>query len=80
MSISLTDDTVGNDVVDAAGDKIGIVTAVKHGTARVDPDPGLTAKFKAKLGWEDAEQADYPLQEEAIDTVSDDEIRLQYAR
>jgi hypothetical protein len=80
MSTTITDDAVGNDVVDAEGEKIGIVSAVKHGAARVDPDPGLTDKFKAKLDWEDADAADFPLQEEAIDTVTDDEIRLQYAR
>lgn len=80
MSTALTEDAVGNDVVDAQGDKIGIVTAIEHGTPRVDSDPGLTDTFKAKLGWEDSGEEDYPLQEAAIDTVTDDEVRLQYAR
>lgn len=80
MTMTLSDDAVGTDVVDADGETVGIVTAVKHGTARVDADPGLTETFKAKLNWEDTKAADYPLQEEAIQTVTDDEIRLQYAR
>lgn len=80
MTPTITGDAVGKDVVDVENDKIGIVTAVKHGTARVDPDPGLTDKFKAKLNWEDADQEAYPLQEEAIKTVTDDEIRLDFAR
>lgn len=80
MSPTITDDAVGKDVVDAENDKIGIVTAVKHGTAQVDPDPGLTDKFKAKLDWEDADQEDFPLQEKAVETVTDDEIRLKFAR
>ncbi|PSP99912.1 hypothetical protein BRC89_02685 [Halobacteriales archaeon QS_4_70_19] len=80
MSETITDDAVGKDVVDAQNEKIGIVTAVENGTAKVDPDPGLTDKFKAKLSWEDADAEDYPLQEEAIETITDDEIRLQYGR
>lgn len=80
MSTTLSDDAVGKDVIDAEGEQIGIVTAVEYGTAHVDPDPGLTEKFKAKLGWDDADEAKYPLQEEAVETVTDDEIRLRYRR
>lgn len=72
-----TDDDVGKDVVNARGDKIGIVSAVDHGTAYVDPDPGMTDKIKAKLGWEDRDDDTYPLQEQSVETVTDDEIRLR---
>lgn len=77
MSTTLTDDAVGKDVVNAHGNKIGIVSRVDHGTAYVDSDPGLTDEFKAKLGWEDEDGTDYPLQEASIATVTDDEIRLR---
>lgn len=80
MSTAITDDAVGKEVVDADGETVGLVTAVKHGTAHVDPDPGITAKLKARLGWEDADEAEYPLQHEAVETVTDDEIRLKYDR
>lgn len=80
MSTQLTDDAVGKDVVDADGDTIGIVSAYENGTARVDPDPGLTDKFKTKLNWEDSDGEDYPLQESAVETVTTDEIRVQYTR
>ena len=74
----ITDDEVGKDVVAGNGDQVGIVSAVEHGTAYVDPDPGLTTKLQTKLGWEDRpDDEGYPLQEQAIDTVTDDEIRLQ---
>jgi len=80
MSTTVTDDAVGKDVIDADDEQIGVVTAVEYGTAHVDPDPGLSEKLKTKLGWEDREAAEYPIQEDAIGSVTDDEIRLQYSR
>lgn len=76
MHKPITEEAVGKDVVDAQGEKIGIVTAVESGTPKVDPHPGLTDKLKAKLNWEDTDAADYPLKEHAIETVTEDEIRL----
>jgi hypothetical protein len=75
--IQFTEDDVGKDVVRAGGDQVGIVTTVEAGTARVEPDPGLTTMIKTRLGWEDETESTYPLQEAAIDTVTDDEIRLR---
>ncbi len=73
----ITDDDVGKTVVAEDGTEIGIVSGYRYGTAYVDPDPGLTTKLKTKLGWEDTDDDDgYPLQQEAVDTVTDDEIRL----
>lgn len=80
MSTALTDDAVGKTVVDAQNEEVGMVTAVEHGTAQIEPDPGLTDTIKAKLGWEDADQEAFPLQEDAIASVTDDEIRLDYER
>jgi len=76
MPTQIPDDAVGRDIVDADGNQVGIATAVKHGTAYVDADPGITDKIRTRLGWEDTSEEDYPLQEEAIDTITDDEIRL----
>jgi hypothetical protein len=77
MATTLTDDAVGKTVVNADGEEVGIVTRVKHGTAHVDSDPGLTDKIKTKLGWEAPDEDDYPLQERAVATVTDEEIRLR---
>ena len=77
MSISITDEAVGKTVINAHGEEVGIVSEVRQGTAYIDPNPGLTDKFKAKLGWEDSDAADYPLQEAAVETVTDDEIHLR---
>ncbi len=75
--MSYTDDDVGKTVVNAEGRTVGTVTAVRHGTAYVDPDPGMFDRVKAKLGWEDVDDDTYPLQENEVSTITDDEIRLQ---
>lgn len=73
----ISEDDVGKDVVTADGDTVGIVSGYQHGTALVDPDPGITTKIKTALGWGETEEEDYPLQEERIASVTDDEIRLR---
>ena len=77
-TVQITDDDVGKTVVDVDGDEVGIVSAVRHGTAYVDPDPGITTKLKTKLGWEERDdEVGYPLQEPAVDTVTSEQIRLR---
>ena len=75
--LSYTDEDVGKRVVNADGEKIGTVTAIRHGTAQVDPDPDMFDQIKAKLGWEDVDEDAYPLQESGVSEVTDDEIRLR---
>ena len=71
-----TDNDVGKRVVNATGDKIGMVTEVRNGTPYVDPDVGMFDTVKAKLGWEDTDDDAYPLQDDQVSEVTDDEIRL----
>lgn len=75
--MSYTDKDVGKRVVNADGRTVGTVTAVRHGTAYVDPDPDMFDKIKAKLGWEDVDEDSYPLQRSEVSEVTDDEIRLR---
>ncbi|WP_418285267.1 PRC-barrel domain containing protein [Halorubrum sp. DTA46] len=75
-TVTLTENDEGKNVVNASGDAVGRVTSVEHGTAHVDPDPGLTDTIRSKLGWGDADEDSYQLDTESIETVSDDEIRL----
>jgi hypothetical protein len=77
MTKTVTEDAVGKSVVDARGNAVGIVVDVKHGTAYVEPDPDITDKLTAKLGWTEAGEESYPLQEAAVETVTDDEVRLR---
>jgi len=80
MSSTLSEDVVGNDVIDAAGEDVGIVTAVEGGTLYVDPDPALTEQFVAKLGWDDTDGTEYSLRDVAVEAVTDEKVYLQYRR
>ncbi len=73
----ITEEDEGKKVIDSGGDEIGMVTEVKSGTAYVNADPSLADTIRSKLGWNEADQEDYPLDESSIDTVTDDEIRLR---
>lgn len=75
MAATITEDDEGKPVV-ADGEQIGIIADVEHGTAHVDPDPGMTDKLMSKLGWGDIDEDTYPLQEQNIEAVTDDEIQL----
>jgi hypothetical protein len=78
QSVQFSDEDVGKTVVNGNGDDVGIVSAVEHGTAYVDPEPGITTKITAALGWENIDDDDgYPLQEEAVATVTGDQVRLK---
>ena len=73
----ITEEDVGKSVVNQTGEKIGTVSGVQGGTAYVDPDPGLGDSIKAKLGWDDPSSDDFQLEEQNIESVMDDEIRLR---
>ena len=77
MCAQFTDDDVGKTVVNANGDDVGIVAEVDHGTAHVEPDPGITDTIKAKLGWSGRDTETYPLQEGAVAEVTGDAVRLE---
>ncbi|RAW44618.1 PRC-barrel domain containing protein [Halorubrum sp. 48-1-W] len=74
--VTLTEDDEGKNVVNADGDPVGRVMSVEHGSAHVDPDPGLADTIRSKLGWGDADEDDFQLDTSSIAAVSDDEIRL----
>lgn len=73
---TLTEADEGKQVVNARGDEIGKVVNVDHGTAHVDPDPGLTDSIMSTLGWAESDEDTYQLDSSAIETVTDDEIRI----
>ncbi len=76
MSPELTEEDEGKPVVH--GDEtVGRVVDVEHGTAYVDTEAGITETIASKLGWAERNQDTYPLQEDAIESVTDDEIRLK---
>lgn len=77
MCATFTAEDEGKDVVNANGDQIGIVTEVDAGTAYVDPDPNIADTLTSQLGWGDADEEAYPLDETNVKAVTDREIRLK---
>ena len=77
MCADFTQDDEGKAVVNAEGEQIGIVQDVEHGTAHVDPDPGMTDTIKSKLGWGDTDEETYALDDTNVESITDDEIRLE---
>lgn len=77
MAHTFTEDDEGKTVVNDEGEEVGMIATVEHGTAHVNPDPGLTDTIKSTLGWGDSDDEDtYPLQEESVASVTDDEVHL----
>ena len=72
----LTEDDEGKRVVNADGDEIGVVSDFRGGQAYVDPDPGITDKIMSSLGWADADEEHYALNDDHVDHVTDDEVQL----
>ena len=79
MARDLTDDDRDKDVVTAGGTRVGTVSGVQDGQARVTPDNdsgGLTDKIKSMLGWDDSDE-DQTLRNDDVDSVNDNEVRLR---
>ncbi|MFC6716551.1 hypothetical protein ACFQGT_19170 [Natrialbaceae archaeon GCM10025810] len=74
MAATLTDDAVGKTVVDAAGKKFGIVAKVEGDTAYVDPNPSLAESVMAEIGWESADEEDYRVTEDMLESVGEDVV------
>ena len=73
----IDDSDEGKTVIGPNGEEVGRIVTVDHGTAHIDPDPGITETVKSKLGWGDRDEDTYPLQEASVSEVTDDEVRLR---
>ena len=74
---TLTDGDEGKILVDANGEDVGIVTAVANDVALVDPDPGFVEGLLAAFGRTDRDGDDIEVPHEAVQTVTDREVRLR---
>ncbi|WP_224447949.1 PRC-barrel domain containing protein [Haloprofundus salilacus] len=74
---TLTSEDEGKVLVDAAGEKLGLVKTVERNVAYVDPEPGITDAIMAVFGREDADSDDLAVDGEFVETVSEGEIRLR---
>ena len=77
MARTFTDDDEGKTVI-ADGQQIGVLVEVEEGRAYVQPEPSITESLVAKLGWGeiDADADAYPIYDDAVAAITDDEIRL----
>ncbi|WP_435100398.1 hypothetical protein [Halarchaeum sp. P4] len=73
---TLTDEDVGKVLRDIEGEELGVVTAVEGNTAWVDPDPGIGDAVLAALGWSAKDEDDYTVDGELVDTVTNEEVRV----
>lgn len=62
-------------VVTADSSMVGTIVNADNSTANVEPNPGLMDEVAAKLGRGDGDEEIYELNNDAIETVTDDEIR-----
>jgi hypothetical protein len=67
----------GKRVVDRDGEEVGTVTAVRDGTAYVDPDRGAFEKLAGRMGWEDVGRDAYPLPEASIERITNEEVHVR---
>jgi hypothetical protein len=74
---TLTDGDEGKILVDATGEDIGIVTSVSGETALVDPEPGFVEGLLAAFGRTEGESDDVEVPHDAVETVTDREVRLR---
>ena len=73
---TLSEEDEGKFLMDGEGEQLGIVSEVRNGTAYVDPDPNLGEAWMEVFGWGSADEDDLTVPGEAIDTVTDKEIRV----
>lgn len=74
----LTEKDEGKKVVNANGDTIGRISDFRAGRAYVDPDAGITDRIMSRLGWDDDDEDEYMLEEDEVDSITDDEVRLRH--
>ena len=73
---TLTEDDAGKILVDAKGEELGIVTGVSEGVGYFDPDPSVSEGVLAAFGRASTDGDDLELPFGAVETVTDEEVRL----
>lgn len=77
ITISLTNDDEGKRVVEADGAEVGVIAAVRHGTAHVEAELSVVEKMKTELESGRNDENTYALSEAAIEKIEDDRVVLQ---
>lgn len=74
---TLTKDDEGKRVLNTDGTEVGRIVDIRDGHGYVEPDPGMIATIKAKLGWATRSDEAHPLDEGSIEEITDDAIYLR---
>ena len=69
-------DAKGMVVLDAAGERVGVVADSDGDRLFVAPDPGSLDAIASKLGWMEGQRDAYPIESEHVATVGGGAIRL----
>lgn len=75
-TVEITENEVGKTVINTYGEEIGVVSEVQGGTLYVDPDPGLTEKVTASLGWSGGDEESYPIEAGQIESITATEVEI----
>ncbi|MDF9746231.1 hypothetical protein [Natrinema salsiterrestre] len=77
MSGRFSNADVGKPVENETGEVFGRIIETRGDTVSVEPNPGVIASVKAALGWKRTHDETLVIHEDAIETVSDDTVRLE---
>lgn len=76
-----TKEDVGKAVLNADGEKVGLIVDTRGGKAYVEPEPNVADTIMAKLGWADRDDDTYELTGNGVDEpvakVTDDAVHLR---
>lgn len=75
-----TDDEIGKHVETASGETIGVVVSVDGATAYIERDPSALDAINALFGRETDEEGTAPIDEDDVETVTDDAVHLERNR
>lgn len=74
--ITFSEQDTGKEVVTAAGDVVGTVTAVSDDSATVEPHENLSAELTESLGWDAGNAKTHVLTTDQVSGVTDDAVQV----
>lgn len=77
MSATFTDDEIGKLVESAAGEELGVITAIDRETAYVELEEGVADSTRAALGWEGPAGDVVALPGDSVGRITEDAVRLE---